>query len=242
MPPSSVPTATASSLSPAGTLPPDIHNLPSLLDWVQDFEAGLTPLPAYRARRFGVLAGTGYDLGRRAGGCEERSSRQVAGIRRCTSRAIAKEAVSPILRPCGLRPPGLRPRKSAPLPAPRVGDVDFAAAYDRAISALRYEYMDDIVPHVPIDPLILAALRHLPFLGDKLESIPVFDYADLGTLRFINWDKQIVGDSDSLKDQRILHLATLIVEKKVSEIVSDHHAACGFGYMTQVCPGVCPAA
>ena len=108
-----------------------------------------------------------------------------------------------------------------------MGNAEFAAAYNQAISAFRYEYMDDIVPHLPPDLTFVTALK--PFVGDRLEALPVFDYADVGTLRFINWDKQIVGDSNLLETKRLLHLVTLIIELKVGEIASDHNASCGGG-------------
>jgi hypothetical protein len=66
------------------------------------------------------------------------------------------------------------------------------------------------VPHLPPDLAFATALK--PFLGNRCESLPVFDYANLGTLRFINWDNQIVGGSDLLEAQRIAHLGKLILD------------------------------
>ncbi len=95
------------------------------------------------------------------------------------------------------------------------------------------------MPHLPPDLAFATALK--PFLGNRCESLPVFDYANLGTLRFINWDNQIVGGSDLLEAQRIAHLGKLILDLKFGEIASDHSDCCGGGYMTQICPGECPA-
>ncbi len=49
-----------------------------------------------------------------------------------------------------------------------------------------------------------------------------------------------MGDSDLLEAERIAHLGKLILDLKFGEIASDHSDCCGGGYMTQICPGVCP--
>jgi hypothetical protein len=136
---------------------------------------------------------------------------------------------------------GILPTEVYTYAAPRAGDEAFAAAYNHAISAFRYEYADDIVPHLPPDIDFLNALKNIPVIGKYFNELPSFDYADVGTLRFIDWNGQIVGDSVLLEAERVVRLSLLIVTGKFSQIVGDHSSGCGNGYMTVTCPGVCPA-
>ena len=139
------------------------------------------------------------------------------------------------------RAEGITPTEVFTYAAPRVGDAAFANAYNAAISAFRYEYTDDIVPHLPPSPALVATLVHLPVLGQRFVGMPAWDYADVGTLCFINCDNQIVGDSELLVAERLTHLALLIVRLKFEQIAADHDHSCGGGYMSVVCPGTCPS-
>jgi hypothetical protein len=227
-----------------GTLPPDVRNLPSLLDWAQDFEAGLTAITSIEGIPGKVHSGfwRGLDTiwdgvlaavkaAQAAGGGSQRvyvtgHSKGGGFAHLAAMRLQAAEQITPT--------------EVCTFASPRVGDADFATLYDQAISAFRYEYQDDIVPHLPLDITVATALKHSSFLSNQLESLPVFDYADVGTLRFIDRNNQIVGDSDQVKAERLASLALLIIRQKIDTIVSDHRAGCGGGYMTQVCPGTCP--
>jgi hypothetical protein len=130
---------------------------------------------------------------------------------------------------------------------PHPADEDFAAAYDKVIAATRYEYADDIVPHLPPSPAFLHMFAAIPFFGSDPDVAKIFqrvdlDYAAVGTLRFINWDGAIVGDSAMLRFTRFESLAKLIVRLGFETIVKDHASACGGGYMSAVCPtDVCPS-
>jgi len=223
-----------------GTLVPDIHDLPSLLDWMQDFDAiplSIDGMPGKIHTGFwrgletiwdGVLAAVQpllttpsgklplYVTGHSKGG----GLAQLAAMR--------------------FQLAGMSPQRVCTFASPRVGDQAFAAAYDAAIVGIRYEYTDDIVPHLPLSQAVLNSLLHLPVIGRRFSEFPVWDYVSAGTLSFINWNNQIVGDSEMLKAQRIAHLTLLLVEGKVKVIAADHDHSCGAGYMSQVCPGVCP--
>jgi hypothetical protein len=221
-----------------GTLAANIHDLPSLLDWAQDFEAAPVAVIGMSGKvHSGFWRGldTIWDSVLAAV-----KTILATGDKPVYVTGHSKGGGFAHLAAMRLRAAGIMPAEVYTYAAPRVGDAEFAAAYDQAISAFRYEYRDDIVPHLPPDPTFVAALK--PFLGNRLESLPAFGYADVGTLRFIDWDNGVVGDSNLLRTRRILHLATLIVGLQFAEIASDHNDACGGGYMTQICPGVCPGA
>ena len=126
--------------------------------------------------------------------------------------------------------------------APRVGDQVFAEAYERRVSAIRYEHTDDIVPHLPPGPLLLAALDQYPVIGPHFRGLQAWIYVSTGTLRFIDWTMQVVGDSQRLEAERIASLALHIIRLKFQEVTDDHRPECGFGYMSAICPGLCSAA
>jgi Lipase (class 3) len=222
-----------------GTLPPDLHDVASLLDWMQDFDAvpiSVTGMPGRLHDGFwrsldtiwnGVLAAVNqwrgssglpiYVTGHSKGG----GLAHLAAMR--------------------LRANGLNPTEIYTYAAPRVGNGDFADAYNAAVSAFRYEYTEDIVPHLPPTAALVNALAHIPVIGERFASIPAWEYADVGTLRFIDWNNRVVGDSELLSAERVARLGLLIVQGRCSQIASDHDHTCGSGYMSVVCPGACPA-
>lgn len=144
--------------------------------------------------------------------------------------------------------------------APRVGNHDFASAFDTLIQeAWRFEYRDDIVPHIPPDTSawlsIFEGLHALhskfpevsPHLDldssvyssfDKLmnnvmkRSLPEFsNYVSAGSLQFINWEtSNILTDSIELATKRNLSLAIKLAEFKLDEIIKDHVGASDASY------------
>jgi hypothetical protein len=223
-----------------GTLPPDIQDLPSLLDWMQDFDAVPIGVPGMPGQ---VHAGfwRGLDT------IWENVLAAVNSLRAGAGASLplyitghSKGGGLAHLAAMRFRAEGINPTEAFTYAAPRVGNPAFADAYNAAISAFRYEYTDDIVPHLPPSSTLVNALAHIPVLGPRFASVPAWDYADVGTLRFINWNNQIVGATDLLVAERIAHLTLLIVQLKFNQIAADHDYACGAGYMSVVCPGTCP--
>lgn len=228
-------------LSFRGTLPPDIHDIPSLIDWINDFDA--VPIPVFGIPgkvhqgfweavdslwsqivpevKNQMNAGGGnlplYITGHSKGG----AMAHLAAVR------------------CKLIE-SLNPTAVFTYAGPRPGDIQFAAAYNAQIKATRYEYADDIVPHVPPSAAFISVLSSLPVVGEYFKRLQTWDYSSVGTLKFIDWSGQIVGDSPLLEAKRTLKLAELTVEGKFSQIADDHNSHCGGGYMTYICPtGVC---
>ncbi len=83
----------------------------------------------------------------------------------------------------------------------------FFASQGMIASATRYEYADDIVPHLPPG----LALRHAFATLDKFKQFSDelttkaaddIDYAPVGVLRFIDWAGNVVGDSPTLPISR----------------------------------------
>ncbi len=124
---------------------------------------------------------------------------------------------------------------------PHPGNEAFAAAYNQAMASTRYEYADDLVPHVPPSLAFRHMFTTIPLFHDDPRIAAHFqrldlDYAAVGTLQFINWDGAIVGDAPMLRFARFASLAKLIVRLGFETIVKDHDSRCGGGYMSAVCP------
>lgn len=122
--------------------------------------------------------------------------------------------------------------------APRPGDIAFANAYRKLVpAAVRYEFRDDIGPHLPPSVDTHWLFRNEPHFVGFDEN---FDYAPVGELRFIRWDGAIVADSKVLQAERLFHLAVRLAAFDVKEILDEHRIDCGHGYMNTLCRiGVC---
>ena len=131
---------------------------------------------------------------------------------------------------------GIEPAAVYTYASPMTGDLGFATAYNTAIVDTRYEYTDDIVPHLPPTSAFADAFAVLPVIGKYFKSLTGWDYTSVGTLKFINWSGQIVGESMGLEWERFKSLFELMVELKFEQIADDHNSRCGGGYMTYVCP------
>jgi hypothetical protein len=126
--------------------------------------------------------------------------------------------------------------------AARCGDPAFAAAFAKAVPhAVRYEFQDDLVPHLPPEDAFLALFRKLPRFQQAL-SMAVPDYRPLGALNFIDWQGHVQADSPLLEAQRYAHLIALIVQRDARTIINDHSIGPGSGVASALCPGTWPAA
>lgn len=106
--------------------------------------------------------------------------------------------------------------------AARVGDAVFAAAYNNGADHIRYEYGNDIVPHLPAETSIVGALGAPPLVTMLLEHVNP-GYADVGTLAYIQDDESIVPGSPALKTQRIANIiAALRAPNGPEAIIACH--------------------
>ena len=117
--------------------------------------------------------------------------------------------------------------------AARSGDAAFQADYDQKIPhSIRFEYRDDIVPHLPPTNGFLDVLRHIPAFAAKLSPTINCDFVSVGDLHFIDWStpETIEGDSFLLEMRRHVSLGTLILTLKFNQIAGDHTIDPGGGY------------
>jgi Lipase (class 3) len=109
--------------------------------------------------------------------------------------------------------------------APRAGHTSFVAAYNaRNINSLRYEFQDDIVPHLPQSGLIANLMAKIPLVAAALaviypRSARTLTFEHVGTLRFIDWFGRIVGDSTLLQAERFVKLSALLLPTAGSAIL-----------------------
>jgi hypothetical protein len=126
--------------------------------------------------------------------------------------------------------------------AARCGDPAFAAGFAKAVPhAVRYEFQDDLVPHLPPEDAFLALFRKLPQFQQAL-SMTVPNYKPVGALNFIDWQGRVQADSPLLEAQRYAHLIGLIVQMDARTIIDDHSIGPGAGVASALCPGTWPAA
>jgi hypothetical protein len=225
-----------------GSLAPQVNDLSSLFDWIQDFE----DVPITADGLPGMVHRGIWD-GLESLWSELRAEIEIRrkGARRCLPVLLTghgKGGGMAHLAAMRLSLEGTIPDGVVSFAAPRVGDQTFVEAYEQRVSAIRYEATDDLVPHLPPDPLLLASLGHLPMIGPHFSGLQAWFYVSAGTLRFIDWNKHIAADSERLKAERIASLALLIIRQQFRQIVQDHLPDCGFAYMAAVCPGVCSEA
>jgi hypothetical protein len=127
--------------------------------------------------------------------------------------------------------------------APKSGDSAFAAFYNATIADhTRYEYGDDVVPHLPPSAPFLTVLSTLSFFSRRRISLATYDYERVGTLLYIDRTLKIIPDpEEALLPARRRSLAGLILNGHIQQIADDHRMACRYGYMSAICPsGVCP--
>jgi hypothetical protein len=89
----------------------------------------------------------------------------------------------------------------------RVGDDAFAKTYNAAIpDHMRYEFDDDVVPHLPLETDLASALG-APTVAAALLSSIVPSYGEVGTLGYIRTDGTIAPQSPALAAERLQRLA-----------------------------------
>ena len=160
---------------------------------------------------------------------------------------------------------GVQPAAVYTFAGPRPGNAAFAAAFDATFpAALRFEYRDDVVPHVPPSTAswvsILQGLRAInlkfpletPHLATDSQLSHAFEdllarlesdlptYASCGQLQFIDWQDKIQADSRELTITRNWNLAKAVAEFKLSEIIADHSSDGGYSRVPCTAPNPGP--
>lgn len=210
----------------------DLPNLDALLDWMNDFTADLVAADGMPGRVHHGFLGSLDSLWSAVSA--EVSRLLPAGGALWIAGHSKGGGIAP-LAAVRLKATGFTPRLIT-FAAPRAGNEEFANAYNAAFDHVRYEYADDIVPHLPPSADFLDVLSALPIYGDRFAAMTRYEYRSVGVLRFIDWSGHLVADSPTLGVVRFLNLAKRIVTRQFRQIRLDHSIDCGSGYMSAVCP------
>lgn len=124
--------------------------------------------------------------------------------------------------------------------AARAGDQAFADGFNaRLPNAVRYEYAEDIVPHVPPEHVFEQLMRR----GLDVATLNAFEegYVSAGVLSYFprgSTDTAVPeADSGKLELSRILRIADLLAHEKYREIIDDHSIQPGSGYANAITGG-----
>lgn len=227
-----------------GTIAPDIHNVQSLLDWINDLTDNPISAPGISGKvhegfwnavdvlwepmvkeirkQMNVNGKTLplYVTGHSKGGAMS----SLAAIRLKLEARIMSTAVYTYA-------------------AAHPGNSTFADQYQQIIpNHIRYEYGNDIVPHLVPDAAFIDAMAVMPEIGKFFAGMEKWDYRPAGKLQFIKWDKKTVVDkSVEINVERTAKLVAAVLECQFEAIVDAHTSGCKGGYMTAIYPTLCSA-
>jgi hypothetical protein len=225
-----------------GTLPFDIHSPPSLLDWLNDFDANPTAAAGFPGFVHPGFLGALDALWDRAVVAVQQQRAGAAAAAPLLVTGHSKGGAMAALAAWRFQTALNVPAQVVSFAAAKPGDAAFRDAYNGLVGHTRYEDTDDIVPHLPPSQNgFLQVLSSLPVVGDRFAGLERFDYEPVGVLRYIDASGAIEDDAPTLAAERALSLIQLILWGRFNQIAADHSIGCGSGYMNGVCPsGVCP--
>jgi Lipase (class 3) len=117
------------------------------------------------------------------------------------------------------------------------GDQTFADGYQRLVpDVVRYEFQDDLVPHLPPSIMVRQLFKREPFFQPLMAIDSGVDYAPAGRLQFIDWSGKIQDQSTMLSTERFFRLSKRLAALDFVGIVGDHSIGIGSGCLTAVCP------
>jgi hypothetical protein len=124
--------------------------------------------------------------------------------------------------------------------SPHAGDSTFANGFPASIPVTRYENHLDIIPFLPPAQNFINLASKIPMVGPLFAKASGWGYAPVGALQYIQEDHDIVGDSPFLNFIRLGELIWNLSHGETGfvKIATAHHAACGGGYFTGVCPDI----
>jgi triacylglycerol lipase len=222
-----------------GTLPFDIHRYPTLLDWLNDFNANPAAIAGYPGTVHPGFSGAVAVLWDRALAEVKKQWVGPAGAAPILVTGHSKGGAMAALAAWRLVNELKVPTAVVTFAAPRTGSAPFRDAYSAAINHIRYESADDLVPLLPASAHgFVDVLSSLPVIGKRFAGLARYDYESVGNLRFIDWSGVIQeGDSPTLAVERTLSVVRLIVRGRFTQIAADHTIGEGSGYLNAVCPG-----
>ncbi len=234
-----------------GTLPPDLDDPDSVLDWLQDFFAAPTTgsnVPGKVHSGFyqavmSILTDVNNAVQTLLTGSETPPPVYVTGH----SKGGAMASISAYVLSQSYQVPI---QQVVTFASPKPGDGDFQTGYESVIgNQVRYENYGDIVPLLPPSDtfiaLMVALLALIPDVGQDLanlfKSAEGWDYQAVGSEEFITENFDVISN-ESWAAQTLavfLELGEDLLELNFSSLGDAHSLQCGYGYMSGTCPGVC---
>ena len=221
-----------------GTIPPNIHDQQSMLDWISD----LTDNPISVS---GIPGKVHEGFWQGLSSLWEPIVKEIKQQMNADGKSLplyitghSKGGAMSSLAALRLKvEENINPAAVYTYAAAHPGDTTFANQYQLEIpNHIRYEYGNDIVPHIVPDAAFIDAIANLPELGKFFKGMETWNYTHVGTLQFIDWSKKaIVGDTAYLQIERLARLVGAIAEWQFEAIIAAHSASCGGGYMGGVC-------
>jgi hypothetical protein len=221
-----------------GTIPPDIHDQRSLLDWLSDLTDEPIAVPGIPGK---VHQGFWQDLSALWDPIVKEVKQQMTASGKSLPLYITGHSKGGALSSlAALRlklQESIMPTAVYTFASPHPGDIAFADQYALEIpNHIRYEYGNDIVPHIVPDSTFIDAIAEIPELGQFFKGMETWNYAHVGMLQFIGWNKRtIINDSRTLQIERLARLVGAIAEWNFEGIIAAHSASCGGGYMGGGC-------
>ena len=223
-----------------GTLPPMAFSLQVVLDWLNDLSAIPVPSAGMPGR---VHEGFLHSLDSLWAQIKEETLRQLAEAGAGAELFITGHSKGGGMAPLAawrfLKEVAIKARVVT-FAGAKCGDVPFTEAYNQVIEQDRFEFADDIVPHLPMSAGFLNRIKPPALFVHPFQTVQTFNYEPTGTLRYIRRNLEILDDSPELADERVKSLAHAIGTLHFKQVIDDHRVGCGFGYMSSACPdGVC---
>ena len=210
-----------------GTLPPHTNPDPlqTIRDWVQDLECELdagAKLPGLVHHGFlGALDSLWPDLGP-----EVLAQLQASPVKKLyvtghsKGGAMAHLAAARFAMTSTISGSGIVVRTfEGAMP----GNDDFATTYARLVpDVVRYEFQDDVVPHLPPSVAGRSLLRGLPGFEQVVALAADYSYAHAGVLSFVDWNGDFVEETAFLRLERNFRLGQQLATGGVRKVIGDH--------------------
>lgn len=144
---------------------------------------------------------------------------------------------------------------------PLSGDSAYASSYNNLFpNTFLYENYQDIVAILPPTVAVAAELDYYlikagttesELLAAAITALLLFGYTAVGTENNSNYIEEpvngvynIVQINDFVRLEQVAAigsaLVTALVKNNISVFMNAHSRACGYGYMSAICPNVCP--
>ncbi len=221
-----------------GTLPP-AKDLPSILDWLQDFLAITISVEGLPGK---VHDGFYRSVTKIWKKLLDEVKTQTKGGKPLYITGHSKGASMATLSSIMLNNlEGIKAKDVVTIASPNTGDGEFKKGYDAVFSQTRYTNHLDLVPFLPPTPAFAEKLEDLPLVGELFKDFAKCDYQPVGSGIFVNKEGGTISEAEHPAEYSEAITADLkeIGEKleklDIKTIASAHSEDCGSGYMKGVC-------